>query len=47
LKPALANSSQNLISKKSITQKKRTGRVAQGVDPEFKPQYRKNQSINK
>jgi hypothetical protein len=32
-----ANSSQDPISKKPNT--KRTGRVAQGVGPEFKPQY--------
>jgi hypothetical protein len=30
--------SQDLISKKSFTE--RTGRVAQGVGPEFKPRYR-------
>jgi hypothetical protein len=38
LKPALANSSPDLISKKPIT-KRRAGRVAQSVGPEFKPQY--------
>jgi hypothetical protein len=38
-KPAQANSSQDPISKISTT--KRAGRVAQGEDPEFKPQYYK------
>jgi hypothetical protein len=37
LKPAQANSSQDLISKKPIT--KEAGGVAQSVGPEFKPQY--------
>jgi hypothetical protein len=37
LKPAWANSLRDPISKISTT--KRTGRVAQGEDPEFKPQY--------
>jgi hypothetical protein len=36
---------ETLFQKKPIT-KKRTGGVAQGVGPEFKPQYC-NQSINK
>jgi hypothetical protein len=40
LKPAQTNSSWDPISKKPNT--KKTGRVAQGVDPEFKPQYHKN-----
>jgi hypothetical protein len=39
LKPARANSSGALISKIPIT--KRAGGVAQGEDPEFKPQYHK------
>jgi hypothetical protein len=40
LKPAQVKSLPDPISKKSITHtKKRTGGVAQGVDPEFKPQY--------
>jgi hypothetical protein len=38
LKPAWANGSRDPISKKPIT-KKSTGGVAQGVGPEFKPQY--------
>jgi hypothetical protein len=38
LKPAPANSSQNPISKKPIT---KTGLVAQGKGPDFKPQYLK------
>jgi hypothetical protein len=37
LKPAQANSSQDLISKIPITE--RTGGMAQGEGPEFKPQY--------
>jgi hypothetical protein len=41
LKPVWANSSQDTISKNTIT--KRAGGVAQGVGPEFKPQYCKNQ----
>jgi hypothetical protein len=45
-KSARANNSQDPISKKN--HKNRTGGVAQGVGPEFKPQYCKsiNQSIN-
>jgi hypothetical protein len=39
-KPAQANSSCNPISKIPIT--KRPGGVAQGIGPEFKPQYCKN-----
>jgi hypothetical protein len=39
-KSAQASSSQDPISKK-IHKKKRVGGVAQGVGPEFKPQYRK------
>jgi hypothetical protein len=39
-KPAWANSSRDPISKKKKpSQKKKVGGVAQGVDPEFKPQY--------
>jgi hypothetical protein len=38
-KPAQANSSQDPISKKPS--QKITGGVAQGVGPEFKPQYHK------
>jgi hypothetical protein len=38
LKPGWANSLRDPISKKTIT-KKRAGGVAQGVGPEFKPQY--------
>jgi hypothetical protein len=41
-KPAWANSSQDPISKNPS--QKKTGGVAQGEGPEFKPQYRK---INK
>jgi hypothetical protein len=40
-KPACAKSSQDPISKKNPSQKNRTGRVAQGEGPEFKPQYQK------
>jgi hypothetical protein len=36
LKPVQANSLRNPISKKTL-HKKRAGRVAQGVGPEFKP----------
>jgi hypothetical protein len=39
LKPAWA--SQDPFSKKKKKSYKRTGEVAQGVDPEFKPQYHK------
>jgi hypothetical protein len=39
LKPAQANSSQDPISKTPIT--KRTGGMAQGEGPEFKPQSEK------
>jgi hypothetical protein len=43
-KPVWANSSQDLFSKKNPSQK-RAGGVAQGVGPEFKPQYcRKKQT---
>jgi hypothetical protein len=41
LKPALANSSEDPISK-NPSQKRADG-VAQGVGPEFKPQYRKEE----
>jgi hypothetical protein len=42
-KPAQANSFRDPISKKPFThKKKRVGGVAQGVDPELKPQYCKN-----
>jgi hypothetical protein len=42
LKPAQANSLQDPISKTPITHaKKKAGGMAQGVDPEFKPQYHK------
>jgi hypothetical protein len=37
LKPTQANSSQDPISKKPFAE--RAGGVAQGVGPEFKPQY--------
>jgi hypothetical protein len=40
-KSAWANSMQDLISKKTLHNKRADG-VAQGVDPEFKPQYCKN-----
>jgi hypothetical protein len=39
LKPAQGNSSRDFISKIPTTKKKRAGGVAQGVGPEFKPQY--------
>jgi hypothetical protein len=39
LKPARANSSQDPFWKNPS--QKRAGGVAQGVDPEFKPQYQK------
>jgi hypothetical protein len=38
-KPAQANSSQDPISKKKKITKNGGGGVAQGVGPEFKPQY--------
>jgi hypothetical protein len=37
-KPAQAKSSQDLLKKKTFTKKRVCG-VAQGVGPEFKPQY--------
>jgi hypothetical protein len=42
LKPALANTLRDLISKKPIT-KKASG-VAEGVGPEFKPQYQRERA---
>jgi hypothetical protein len=44
-KPAHANSSQDLISKKPIN--KRAGGVAQGVSPKFKLQYLKKKKKKK
>jgi hypothetical protein len=38
-KLAQANSLQYLILKERNPSQKRTGRVAQGIDTEFKPQY--------
>jgi ribosomal protein L44E len=46
LKPARANSSQDPISKKTH-HKNRSGRVAQGVGPEFKPQYHQKKKKEK
>jgi hypothetical protein len=43
--PAWDNSSRDPISKKSS--QKRAGRVAQGVGPEFKPQYHKKEEVKK
>jgi hypothetical protein len=43
-KPAQTNSFQALISKKHITKKGLVG-VAQGVGPEFKPQYHKKKNF--
>jgi hypothetical protein len=45
LKPAWANSSKDPISKKIIT--KRAGGMAQGVGPEFKPQYLKKKKLKR
>jgi hypothetical protein len=44
-KPAQANSSARTYLKKKPSPK-RAGGVAQGVDPEFKPQYHKNRKKN-
>jgi hypothetical protein len=44
-KPAQANSSRDPISKISNTE--RAGGVAQGVDPEFKPWYRRKKKFTK
>jgi hypothetical protein len=45
LKPAWANNFQNPISKKNLSHvKKRTDGMAQGVGPEFKPQYHKEKN---
>jgi hypothetical protein len=44
-KPAQANSSQDLISKIPTIKRKRTCGVTQGVGPEFKPQYYKNNNL--
>jgi hypothetical protein len=46
-KPAWAYSSQDLILKKRPNTKKRAGRVAQGVGPEFKSQYHQKQKTKK
>jgi hypothetical protein len=43
LKPARANSSVRPYLKKPFT--KRAGGVAQGIGPEFKPQYRKKKKL--
>jgi hypothetical protein len=40
-KPVRANSSQHYLEKILHTHKKKVGRVAQGISPEFKPQYLK------
>jgi hypothetical protein len=45
-KPARGNTSRDLILKKK-NHKKRAGGVAQGVDPEVKPQYHKNKNLYK
>jgi hypothetical protein len=45
-KPAWANSSRDPILKKKPSKKERTGGVAQGVGPEFKPQYCINNNNN-
>jgi hypothetical protein len=45
LKPVQANSLQDSISKKPFA--KRAGGVAQGVGPEFKPQYHKKKKKKK
>jgi hypothetical protein len=42
-KPAWANSSQDIILKKPIT--KKSSAVAQGIGPEFNPQYHKKKKI--
>jgi hypothetical protein len=39
LKPVWANSSPDSLKKKSSPSQKKAGGVAQGVGPEFKPQY--------
>jgi hypothetical protein len=44
LKPAWANSSRDPISKNPS--QKRAGGMAQGVGPEFKPQYHKRKKGN-
>jgi hypothetical protein len=46
LKPAWANSSSETLPPKNPSQK-RAGRVAQGVSPEFKPQYCKKKKKKK
>jgi hypothetical protein len=45
--PARANSSEDPISKIPITKKGWWSEVAQGVVPEFKPQYRKKKKKKK
>jgi hypothetical protein len=42
-KPAQANSSQDYLKKKKKSQK--AGGVAQGVGPEFKPQYHQKKKV--
>jgi hypothetical protein len=46
-KPDQVNSSCDPISKTSSHTKKKTGRVAQGLDPEFKPPYCKKKKKKK
>jgi hypothetical protein len=46
-KPVQAKRSQYPISKKPITQKKRAGGGAQGVGPDYKPQYQKKKKKKK
>jgi hypothetical protein len=47
LKPAQASSSREPVSKKNITHtQKSAGGVAQGIGPEFKPQFTKKEKEN-
>jgi hypothetical protein len=46
-KPARENSSARTYLKKKNPSQKRDGGVAQGLGPEFKPQYRKKKSYEK
>jgi hypothetical protein len=46
-KPVPVNSLRHPVLKKNITHKKMTDGVAQGVGPEFKPQYHKKKKRNR
>jgi hypothetical protein len=45
--PAGANNSKDAYLEKTFTKKEGAGGVAQGEDPEFKPQQQQQQKINR